>query len=492
MACPAWVLTSIGAPAPELRRVKAHLDRGGAIILHNGVDYLRAIQRGGLQPSTSTNGLVLNVTVHPPMSHLAGRKIGSSGQVYLPRKLNVSTPHVSMPQYMLVDAQLDWLVVIPEEDREHTRSSIDTDALSFTDNSTVNMHPAVVSPENGHVQESESSANVDDTPVDFSSANPIGDRLRNSMLVMGSSFVTAAFQLARNHLGLRTTLFVAGTGLLAATEYSETPIISHGATWISNSTQEWRADVWNRALETWEWTKVLLFGGMISLWMMLMCVLWSHLKRTSTPSPNVATTPTTNVAVPTHDTNNTSEGSATPNAVQPEAVSDMQNRSTFDKGSIPILVHGEPSPLTDVNQTSLSGATSGVESGAEEIIDLETQPACQAEYLLIDGNPRSPFAFVPCYAENAVECVLMAGDGVAGPKMPQESALVENALLCPSHLRAYGDRLKLWKCRNGDCNEKGHHMDLEGVEIVECTDHLKQRLKTISKTQEVAQPEKGG
>ena len=112
----ARVLSSIGSTASELRRVKAHLIHGGALLLHNGVDYVRVRHRGDTDPATSTEGLLLNVTIQPPTTHHVGIRIAQSGQVYLHRKLNASSVHVRMDKYSSVDPLLGWLPVIPLED----------------------------------------------------------------------------------------------------------------------------------------------------------------------------------------------------------------------------------------------------------------------------------------------------------------------------------------------------------------------------------------
>ena len=482
MACPAWVLSSIGAQAPELRRVNAHIERGGAILLHNDVDYIRVIQRGGQQPSTTTNGLTLNVTVGPPMTHQSGRQIGLSGQVYLPRKINVSTPHVCMPKYLLVDPQLNWMTVIPPEDVERTQNAIGLAVPSAIADSNVApdivmVDAAVDSPRENRVM----PVDAEGLSLGDSGANPIGDRLRNSMLVMGSPFITAAFQLARNHRGLKTTFFLAGAGLLAATEYSETPVISHGAVWLANSTSDWRSDLWHKATETWERTNALFPGGIITLWMMLMCVLWSYLRKI--PATTVSSTaPQINGGsnLPSAGTSASDSNGSIPNLVHGDSVPMVTRPLTDYAGSIPKPVHGV-SPVTAEQQcVSLSGATSGVESGADEVINVEANRPCNAEHVLIDSNPRSPLSFVPCFSDNLSKCIMMIGDGVIASGTPTESALNDVAELCPVHLRMYAERIKLWRCRTVGCNEKGHHMDMGGIGIAERTSHLKQRLKNAT------------
>lgn len=52
---------------------------------------------------------------------------------------------------------------------------------------------------------------------------PASNQVRNSMLVTGSSFIAAPWQIAREHVGLNSLLFSTGAGLLAAAEYSDTP-----------------------------------------------------------------------------------------------------------------------------------------------------------------------------------------------------------------------------------------------------------------------------
>ena len=492
MACPAWVLTSIGANAPELRRVKSHLERGGAVLLRNDVDYVRVMHRGESQPSTTTNGLTLKVKIDPPMNHHSGKQIALTGHVYMPRKLNVSTPHVCMPKYLLVDPQLNWLTVLPPEDVERTQNAIDGTFSSSVDFPTT--FDSSSDPTAGNPLNEASNLLVNEAVIaeNESRANPIGDRMRNSMLVMGSSFITAAFQVARNHLGLKTTFFLAGAGLLAATEYSDQPVISHGTVWIANSTSEWRSEVWGRAAETWEWTKALFFGGITTLWLMLMCVLWSYLRKT----PQQAAVATGNTTVQgiagmnclQTDVNALGSTGSTPTLVHGMSPSPNVCTSTDNTGAIPKPVHGVPLVKAEPQSTSLSGATSGVESGAEEIIDVDACRSCMAESVLLDSNPRSPLAFVPCFSDNLTKCMMMLGDGVSSCNKPNESALNDTAELCPAHLRMYADRIKLWRCRAEGCNEKGHHMEMDGMEIVECTAHLKRRLQTVASLPEKEKP----
>ena len=70
-----WVLSSTGAPATELRRVKVHLERGGAELLSGGISYGRVLQKGNTQPATTSSGMLLNVTMGPEMNHADGMGI---------------------------------------------------------------------------------------------------------------------------------------------------------------------------------------------------------------------------------------------------------------------------------------------------------------------------------------------------------------------------------------------------------------------------------
>ena len=70
----AWVLTTMDSPADDLRRIKVHLSKGGALLLFDGADYARVLQNGPTQPSTTSAGLLLNATLDPKTNHAAGVK----------------------------------------------------------------------------------------------------------------------------------------------------------------------------------------------------------------------------------------------------------------------------------------------------------------------------------------------------------------------------------------------------------------------------------
>lgn len=64
-------------------------------------------------------------------------------------------------------------------------------------------------------------------------------------------------------------------------------------------------------------------------------------------------------------------------------------------------------------QSSLSGATYGVESGPGEVIDLEIVPSRCSDIVLLGRNRRIPLAFAPCYSDKLVLFRMMECDGVA-------------------------------------------------------------------------------
>ena len=168
-----------------------HLERNGSWLLSNGLEYVRVLGRGPMQPSTTTNGLLLKVSIQPEMAHPAGIRIAQSGQVYMSRKLNATSVHARMPRYILIDNQLDWMAVIPAGDMEKTRLAVGS-----------SVSPAA--PPRG---DSGSSVSPSDPPNGNSAAQSHGNngssapavRVRNSLLAMDSSFLTAAYQLARDH-----------------------------------------------------------------------------------------------------------------------------------------------------------------------------------------------------------------------------------------------------------------------------------------------------
>ena len=193
----------------------------------------------------------------------------------------------------------------------------------------------------------------------------IGVRVRNSILVMGSSFITASFQMSRNQVGLKSMLFLTFSGMLDATEYSDTPAISQGATWIINSSSERMKDVAGRIIVTWGRKKALFFGCIISLWMMLMSVLRSYCKKTLT-QPTVSAPMPSPLAAPVMTTGE-----------RKLPAQSITNASATNQ------------------QTSLSGATSGVDSGSEDIVDVDAIPTCHADRVLLGSNPRTHLSSTP-------------------------------------------------------------------------------------------------
>ena len=428
----AWVLSSMGAPAIDLRRIKVHLERGGAALLSGGINYVRVLHNGHAQPATTSSGLLLNVTMIPEMGHAAGVRIQASNLAYLPRNLNASNnaQYARMHLYLLVDPQLDWLSVIPLEDVERARADIiepTTDAV-----------PVPIASPNVHV-------------------SAVAVQARNSSMVMGSSFVTASYYLARDNLGLKSARFLMGIGMLSATEFSDAPLFSQSTEWVANVTSEARSELTERIAMTWQWAKVILCLVAGSAWLVILNVVWSYRKQTI--QIHVPVPPVVAAAVP----------SSTKVAAVP---SQQQARPVFP---IRVIKH-EASSLTK----SPSGSTSGAESGFGDPAEISVIPErCQADWLLIDSNPRSRMAFAPCRSEELQKCELMFSDGVSNAGNPVNGSLDEVASLCVHHIRQYRDRLRPWQCLVDKCREKGHHMDIDGVEIVECSDHLKLRLQTV-------------
>lgn len=200
----ASVLSSIGPTAPELRRVEIHLIHGGALLMRNGVDYVRVRRRCDTHPATSSNGLLLNVTIQPAMAHHVGLRISQPGQVYLPRNLSASSVHVRIGKYLSVDHMLDWVTLLPAEAVRRTPNSI-----------------AYTAPVFPHADPNDSEDAPTVAPISEASAPvqlPPSSQVRNAMLVMGSSFITSSWQLARDHVGLKSILFLIGSGMLAAAE----------------------------------------------------------------------------------------------------------------------------------------------------------------------------------------------------------------------------------------------------------------------------------
>ena len=197
-----WVLTTMDAPADDLRRIKMHLGKGGAFLLFDGANYARVLQNGPTQPSTTSTGQLLNVILGPEMNRADGVKIQSSGLAFLLRKLNASSAakYACMPRYLLVGPQLNWLAVLPPEDVDRTQAAIVPAAPAPVLNAIADVAAPLVS-----VQ------------------------ARNSISAMGSSFVSASFYLAREHMGVKSAMFLLGVGMLPDTEYSETPVFSQGS-----------------------------------------------------------------------------------------------------------------------------------------------------------------------------------------------------------------------------------------------------------------------
>ena len=140
------------------------------------------------------------------------------------------------------------------------------------------------------------------------------------------------------------------------------------------------------------------------------------------------------------------------------------------------------------HQTTLSGATSGVESGDEEVIDLETTPSCRPDSVLLGSNPRILLSVVPFFADKLVLCRMTECDGVEVSGNRVESALNDYTYLCPVHLRLYTERVALWQCRAEGRNDKGRHMNIDGGGVAECSSHLKMRLQTVAKMPEAERP----
>ena len=170
MACREWVSSSIDAAAPELPWAKQHLERGGAVLLRNGVDYVRVIRRGGHQPSTTSNGLVLNVATEHPMTLHSGIRIRKPGQVYLPRKLNSPSTHVSITKYLLADPIMNWRTGIPPDDVSRARIAIDSTATA--------PDPP------GETNYSNVPGDVDGPILADTGPNQLGERVRNSTLAI--------------------------------------------------------------------------------------------------------------------------------------------------------------------------------------------------------------------------------------------------------------------------------------------------------------------
>ena len=377
VVAPAWVLTTLDAPAEDLRRVKQHLSRGGAMLMFDGQDYVRVVHNGPTQPSTTSTGLLLTVSIAPEMSHAAGVKIKSSGLVFLPRRLNASSAakYACMPRYLLVDPQLNWLTMIPPEDVERTQAAIVT-------SSPEPARAAVVGA---------------DIPA-------VSLQTRNSLLVMGSSFVTASYYLARDHLGMKSALFLLGIGMLSATEYSETPVFSQGSEWVLNVTSEVRSEFTEKINATWQSTKFFLYVVAGSVWLVGLSVIWSYRKKSGSIQASAPPIPVTNVI------------STPATMVQPTTTDSKPTPKANNRGR------------TD-STTCLSGATSGVDSGVEDSPDVAVlAEQCEANKLLIDSNPRSCLAFTPCLSNDVRKCKLMLADGVVASGNPVTGALDDVAL----------------------------------------------------------------
>ena len=131
---------------------------------------------------------------------------------------------------------------------------------------------------------------------------------------------------------------------------------------------------------TWEWTKAVFLCCLISRRMMFMDVLWYYSKRTPVLSLHQAKS------------------------------SDMPHSSLI-ANSVPNTVPTHaPRPTSSTNRmVSLYGATSGADSGTEEVIDVETTPSRKADNDLIGSNPRSRLSFMPCYDGNLTHRRMMGG-----------------------------------------------------------------------------------
>ena len=192
-----------------------------------------------------------------------------------------------------------------------------------------------------------------------------------------------------------------------------------------------------------------------SIWLVVLNVIWSCRKR---PAPVSAPVVTASIPAAQHV------------AVQPMPY-------------LPSKTMPTPKPVVLAKTEVIScppGATSGVDSGVEDVPDVVIlAEQCQAGKLLIDSNPRSCLSFVPFWSGDLQKCNLMVADGVTVAGNPVSGALGDVALLFSVHLRQYRDRLRLWQCRVEKCREKGHFVEIDGVEVVECSDHLKLRLQAV-------------
>ena len=90
-----------------------------------------------------------------------------------------------MPKYVLINDQRDWLSTIPSEDVDRTRNAIDTSALLSRQTDL----PPNVDPVAGREVDNHKDVHV--VVADEASDNygtSLGDRFRNSLLLIGSSF----------------------------------------------------------------------------------------------------------------------------------------------------------------------------------------------------------------------------------------------------------------------------------------------------------------
>lgn len=60
--------------------------------------------------------------------------------------------------------------------------------------------------------------------------------------------------------GLKSMFFLAGAGVLAADEYSDAPVISHGTAWLVNSSAERSNEMTERVAMTWGRAKAISSG----------------------------------------------------------------------------------------------------------------------------------------------------------------------------------------------------------------------------------------
>ena len=147
---------------------------------------------------------------------------------------------------------------------------------------------------------------------------------------------------------------------MAATEYSDAPLISHGTEWAVTTSVGWRSELADRLDLTRGWSETVFLLFLASVWLMDMNILWSR------------RTPTTQIAEPSPTPPSSAGIASTHVAPIPTASFAVEDTST-----------------------PLSGATSGVDSGTEEahVPDVVSHPR-GAEDVILDSNPRSRLSFV--------------------------------------------------------------------------------------------------